>query len=236
VGTLYIVSSYLLITAYGSNAVQAATDDPKDMFSNAIGQLVAPMFGHLTFMLIITSEIAAGIAVHNVVSRYIYNLGVDRALPAYVAQVHPRHHSPARASMVVAGVVAMTLVPLGLGNLAGVGLDAQLFGLGTVGVLVLMGLVSLAVIAWFVREGVPAGANRFKCFVAPAIAIVVLVPVLVMAVLHFDLVVGGAPGQNTGLLLILAASLAIGVVLALYFRASKPRTFAALGRADTGQV
>ncbi|MFN3003742.1 APC family permease [Mycolicibacterium wolinskyi] len=235
VGTLYIVSSYLLITAYGSNAVQAATDDPKGMFSNAIGHLVAPMFSQLTFMLIITSEIAAGIAVHNVVSRYIYNLGVDRALPAFVARVHPRHHSPARASMLVAVVVALVLVPLGLGNLAGVGLDAQLFGLGTVGVLVLMGLVSLAVIGWFARRGVPAGANLFKCFVAPAIAIVVLVPVLIMAVLRFDLVVGGAPGQNLGLLLVLAASLAIGAALALYFRASKPGTFAALGRADTGQ-
>ncbi|CDO31008.1 APC family permease [Mycolicibacterium porcinum] len=236
VGVLYIVSCYLLVTAYGSDAVQVATEDPKGMFSNAIGSLVAPMFSQLTFVFILTSELAAGIAVHNVVSRYIYNLGVDRALPAFVAEVHPKHHSPARASTVVAVAVAVLLVPLGLGKPDGVGLDAQLFGLATVGVLTLMCLVSLAVIVWFARKGVRAVTNWFKCFVAPAVAMAVLVPTLALAVLHFDLVVGGAPGQNVGLLLILAASAVIGAMLALYFRAYRPEIFAALGRADTGEA
>ncbi|OBG86245.1 permease [Mycobacterium sp. E802] len=234
VGALYIVSCYLLTTAYGSDAVLVATENSKSMFSNAIGALVAPMFSQLTFIFIITSELAAGIAIHNVVSRYIYNLGVDRSLPAFVAEVHPKHHSPARASTVVAVVVAVLLIPLGLGNPEGVGLDAQLFGLGTVGVLTLMALVSLAVIIWFARKGVPSEANWFKCYLAPAIAIAILVPTLVLAVLHFDLVVGGAPGQNVGLLLILAASAVVGALLARYFRACKPSIFAALGRADTG--
>jgi hypothetical protein len=68
------------------------------------------------------------------------------------------------------------------------------------------------------------------------LAIAVLAPTIVLAVLHFDLVVGGAPGQNLGLLAILAASLVIGAGLAAYFRSAKPRVFAGLGRADTGQV
>ncbi|PJK19516.1 APC family permease [Mycolicibacterium goodii] len=236
VGTLYTVSCYLLTTAYGSDAVQVATEDPKMMFPGAIGHFAAPAFTQLTFAFIITSEIAAAISVHNVTARYIYNLGVDRALPAVFAQVHPRHGSPARAAVAVAVVVAVLVVPLGLANLAGVGLDAQLFGLGTVGVLVLMTLVSAAVIAWFSRRGVPPGANWFKCFLAPGLAIAVLAPTIVLAVLHFDLVVGGAPGQNLGLLAILAASLVIGAGLAAYFRSAKPRVFAGLGRADTGQV
>lgn len=232
VGTLYTVSCYLLTTAYGSDAVQSAAGDPKGMFPSEIGRLVAPMFSQTTFMFIVTSELAAAIAVHSVVSRYVYNLGVDRALPAYVASVHPRHRSPARASIVVAAIIACLLVPLGLGNPEGLGLDAQLFGLGTVGVLSLMILVSLAIISWFARKGVPEGANWFKCFGAPTIAIAVLIPTLVLAVLHFDLVVGGAPGQNLGLLLVLAASITIGAVLALYFRARKPHIYASLGRAE----
>lgn len=236
VGTLYTVSCYLLTTAYGAGAVQAATDDPKMMFPSAIGHFAAPVFTQLTFAFIITSELAAAISVHNVTARYIYNLGVDRALPAAFARVHPRHGSPARAAVAVAVIVAVLVVPLGLANRAGEGLDAQLFGLGTVGVLVLMTLVSAAVIAWFTRKGVPPGANRFKCFVAPALAIAALGPTVVLAVLHFDLVVGGAPGQNLGLLLVLAASLVIGAGLALYFRSAKPQVFARLGRADTGEA
>lgn len=113
VGVLYILSCYLLTTAYGSGAVDAATNDPKSMFPDAIGQFVAPFFTQLTFLFIITSELAAAISVHNVVARYLYNLGRDRALPAYLAKVHPRHRSPARASTVTALVVAVVLLPLG---------------------------------------------------------------------------------------------------------------------------
>lgn len=236
VGALYTVSCYLLTTAYGSNAVQAATDDPKMMFPGAIGVFAAPVFTQLTFAFIITSEMAAAISVHNVTARYIYNLGVDKALPAVFAQVHPRHGSPARAAVAVAVVVALLVLPLALANQTGVGLDAQLFGLGTVGVLGLMTLVSIAVIVWFSRRGVPPGANWFKCFGAPALAVAALGPTIVLAVVHFDLVVGGAPGQNLGLLLVLGASLVIGAGLALYFRSAKPQVFAGLGRADTGEV
>lgn len=236
VGILYITSCYLLTTAYGSNAVQAATDDPKMMFPSAIGHLAASMFTQLTFIFITTSELAAAISVHNVAARYFYNLGHDKALPSFFSEVHPRHHSPARASVAVAIVAAVLLVPLGFANPEGEGLDAQLFGLGTVGILILMVLVSLAVIAWFARRRIPADANIFKCFIAPGLAIAALGATVILGVLHFDLVVGGAPGQNLGLLAVLAASLIIGAALALYFRFTNPRVFAGLGRADTGEV
>ncbi|MBG6095826.1 APC family permease [Nocardioides luteus] len=236
VGTLYILSCYLLTTAYGDGAVQAATDSPKSMFADAIGQFAAPMFSDLTFVFIITSELAAAISVHNVTSRYTYNLGRDQALPAALAKVHPRHASPYRASVVVAAVVALVLVPLGLGNTTGIGLDAQLFGLGTVGVLVLMTLVSLSVIVWFGREPALAGAHWFKCFGAPGLAVVALGATVVFAVLNFELVVGGPPGQNLGLLVVLAAFLVGGSLLAVYFRQFKPEIFARLGRAEGSEV
>ncbi|WP_043807109.1 APC family permease [Rhodococcus triatomae] len=234
VGTLYIVSCYLLTTVYGSDAVQVATDNPKGMFPDAIGNLVAPAFTQLTFLFIITSELAAAISVHNVVSRYVYNLGRDAALPTSLAVVHPRHRSPARASVSVAAVAGLVVLVLGLANSEGEGLDAQMFGLGTVGVLVLMALVSVSVVVWFARRGVPEGASWVKCYLAPTLAAIALVSTNVLAVLHFDLVVGGAPGQNLGLLLVLAASFAIGAGTAVYFRYAKPDVFASLGRADEG--
>lgn len=230
VGTLYTVSCYLLTTAYGSGAVDMATNDPKAMFPAAIGQLVAPLFTQLTFMFIITSELAAAISVHNVVARYLYNLGRDRALPAYVGQVHQRHRSPARASTVVAVAIAVILLPLGMANPEGIGLDAQLFGLATVGLLTLMASVSISVIVWFARKGLGAGENWFTCFAAPGIAAAALGTTVVLAVLHFDLVVGGAPGQNLVLLTVLGVSAAAGVAFALYLRSIKPRVYEGLGQ------
>jgi amino acid transporter len=233
VGILYTVSCYLLTTAYGSGAVDAATNDPKSMFPVAIGQFAAPFFTQLTFMFIITSELAAAISVHNVVARYVYNLGCDSALPPFVAAVHARHHSPSRASTVVAVIIALVLLPLVLTNPEGVGLDAQLFGLATIGILALMAVVSLSVILWFGRTGVPAGESRLKCFAAPGIAAAALGTTVVLAVLHFDLVVGGTPGQNIVLLVVLALSVVTGVGLALYFRSSRPELYARLGRSET---
>ncbi|OBI71212.1 permease [Mycolicibacterium fortuitum] len=232
VGTLYTVSCYLLTTAYGSGAVEAAADDPKMMFPSAIGHLAAPAFTQLTFLFIVTSEMAAAISVHNVTARYIFNLAADKALPIQLGYVHPRHGSPARAAVTVAIITILLTSVVGLSNPSGEGLDAQLFGLGTVGVLVLMVLVSVAVIAWFARKGIPAGANWFTCFLAPGLAILALGTTVVVAILHFDLVVGGAPGQNLGLLAVLAASLVVGCALAIYFRSARPQVFKVLGRAE----
>jgi len=230
VGVLYTLSCYLLTTAYGPGAVDAANNDPKMMFPAAIGQFVAPFFTQLTFMLIITSELAAAISVHNVVARYLYNLGRDRALPGYLAKVHRRHHSPARASTVTAIIIAIILLPLGLTNTAGVGLDAQLFGLATVGLLILMALVSASVIVWFAKQGRRPGETWFKCYAAPGIAALTLGGTVVFAVARFDLVVGGTPGQNLIMLAVLAISIVAGVGFAAYLRSSRPQVYAGLGQ------
>lgn len=93
-----------------------------------------------------------------------------------------------------------------------------------------MALVSVSVIAWFARHGGSAGENWFKCYFAPGMAATALGTTVVLAVLHFDLVVGGAPGQNLVLLTVLAVSAVAGVGLALYLKAARPRTFAGLGQ------
>jgi hypothetical protein len=59
---------------------------------------------------------------------------------------------------------------------------------------------------------------------------------VIFAILRFDLVVGGAPGQNIWLLSILAASLLFGVAVALYLRTTKPDVYQRLGRRGTGEV
>lgn len=232
VGVLYTVSCYLLMTAYGSSAVDAATENSKTMFSLAIGDFVAGPFTELTLLMIVTSEFAAGIAIHNVAARYIFNLGRDKALPSYLGKAHPRHRSPARASVVVTVLAALIVVPLGLETPKGVGLDAQLFGLGTVGILILMTAVSISVIAWFARSGMGDGENWFKCFAAPATATLALGFIVVYAVSNFTLVVGGEPGQNLLLLIVLAVAAIIGIWRALHLRSANPQIFAELGGAE----
>jgi amino acid transporter len=228
-GVLYAVSCYMLTTAYGDGASDAALASPKGMFPDAIGHYVAPAFTQLTFIMAITSAVAAQISIHNVLSRYVFNLARDNALPVYLSRVHPRHGSPHRASVTVAAAGALIGVPLSLGTPAGTGLDARLFGVSAVGVMALMIFVSLAVVAWFKRKGVPAGTSPFACFVAPVLSAVALTYIVATAVRHFDLVAGGLPGQNVGLLLVLVAVTAAGAGLAVYFRSSKRQIYDRLG-------
>jgi amino acid transporter len=232
IGVLYALSAYTTVAAYGHKAVDVATSSPATMFPTAIGVFVAPLFTQLAYGFVIASVTAALISIHNVLSRYVLNLALDRAIPIYFGRVHSRHRSPHRASTIVAILVAGGMLPCIMVNADANTLYGRLCGLGSIGVIFLMAMVSLAVIAWFIRTGAPAGVSVFKIYIAPAVALLSLAATVVFALLHFDLVVGGAPGENTGLVLVLVATLAAGSLLALYFKTNRPDVYDSLGRSD----
>lgn len=236
VGLLYSLSCYAMVSAYGSAAVPTATKDPTGMFNQALDHFVGPGFSDVALVLVASSCIAALLSTHNVITRYLHNIGSDRALPPYLAKVHPRHHSPYLASITVSIAVAAALVSIVLTGMDPAQLYGLMSGLGSTGVLILMALVSLAVAAFFFRNGVPAAENVWRVYIAPIASVLALGGVVIFAILRFDLVVGGAPGQNIWLLSILAASLLLGVAVALYLRTTKPDVYQRLGRRGTGEV
>ena len=236
VGILYALSSYALVSAYGSSAVDTATNNPTGMFNDALDRFVMPGFSNVSLVLVASSCVAALISTHNVISRYLFNIASDGALPPYLARVHTHHHSPHLAS-----VTLSTAIALALAGIAASGTDpAQLFGLmsglGSTGVLVLMALVSVAIAAFFFRVGIPASENVWKVFIAPIVSALALAAVVVFAIMRFELVAGGEPGQNVGLLLIPGASLALGILVAVYLRFAKPQIYRRLGRQETGEA
>ena len=46
------------------------------------------------------------------------------------------------------------------------------------------------------QKGVTGSENAWKVFIAPALASAALAAAVVLTVMHFELVVGGKPGQN----------------------------------------
>ncbi|MGO4806500.1 APC family permease [Arthrobacter sp. 2MCAF15] len=236
IGLLYCLSCYALVSAYGSKAVDTATNNPTGMFNDALDRFVMPGFSNVALVLVASSCVAALISTHNVIARYLFNIGSDRALPPYLSRVHKRHHSPHLASITVSIVVALALLSFVVAGTDAAQLYGQMAGLGSTGVLVLMALVSLAVAVFFFRKGVPASENIWKVFVAPIVSFLALTAVVVFAIMRFELVVGGEPGQNLGLLYVLGASLLLGTLVAAYFRWAKPQIYQGLGRRDTGPV
>ncbi|WP_241032342.1 APC family permease [Rhodococcus pseudokoreensis] len=234
IGIFYSVSCYALISAYGSSSQQVAQDNPAGMFNDALDTFVASNVSMIAAALVATSSIAALISTHNVASRYIFNLAADHAVPRYLAGVHPKHHSPYRASLAVAVIAVVALV-----TIAGLPVNAPVVygamsGLGSMGVMTLMVLVSIAVIAWFARPLNRGTDSIWKTAIAPLISIIAIGTIVVFAMSRFDLVVGGQPGQLTWLLAVPATALAIGIAIALYFRSAKPEYYENLGRAERG--
>ncbi|MDP9696214.1 UNVERIFIED_ORG: amino acid transporter [Arthrobacter globiformis] len=234
IGGFYAVSAYTLVIAYGvGNAAEIATNDPTTMFSNAMATYVGSGIANVTLVLVTTSALASVLATHNVVARYIQNLAADHALPTTLAAVHPKHQSPYRASLANSILVGALLI------LAAVFVsDPSLIlgagsGIGTAGVLTLMALVSLAVYRHFSRTGRPDGETVWKVAVAPVIAFLILAAVVIFACVRFDLLVGGEPGQNLWMLLVLVGFLVAGCAVAIQMRRKRPDLYARLGRAET---
>nr|WP_246276126.1 APC family permease [Curtobacterium albidum] len=235
IGAFYALSAYTLIIAYGDSA-QAKAQTGAAMFNDALERFVGPWIMQLTMVLITTSAIASVLSIHNVATRYLFNLSADRALPSFLSKVHPKHGSPYRASFVAALVVAAMLTPFAAFNADPNFVMGAGGGIGTAGILILIVLVSLAVFTWFRRTGRPVGETRWRTFVAPLISLVAVAAVVIFAIVRFDLLVGGAPGQNLWMLLVLVAFLAAGAGVALYFKRNRPDWYARLGRASDAEV
>lgn len=237
IGAFYAISAYTLVIAYGLGAAgDRASTDPTTMFSDALGRYVSANLATATLVLVSTSALASVLSTHNVVARYLQNLGADRALPTVLAAVHPTHKSPYRASLVCSIIVGVLLIIAGatvpdVTVVIGAG-----SGIGTAGVLILMALVSLAVYRYFARTGRPADEGAWKVRIAPLIAFVCLTAVVVFAIVRFDLLVGGEPGQNLWMLLVLLAFLVAGAGVAYYMKQNRPELYQRLGRAEGDDV
>jgi amino acid transporter len=232
VGLLYTLSCYALVSAFGSHAWDVAKSNPTSMFATAVGTYLGPVVEQVTQFFVIMSVFAALISIHNVLSRYILNLATDKALPKYFSKVHHRHRSPHTASNLVAFMGLLFMAPFVFINVNSTELYGMAAGIGGLGVVVLMAMVSYSVVVWFMRNRVPQGESFFKAFIAPGISAVLMTLTAVFGVMHLELVVGGKPGEYDWVSYFLLAAFLVGSLLALYFRAVKPDVYKNLGRAE----
>lgn len=230
IGAIYTLCAYAMVVAYGADVQNLAENSPATMFSNAFAKFVDGRFHVIVPVLVLTSAFASILSIHNVLARYIHNLGTDGALPSVLRKVHPLHSSPYLASFTVSALVLAVLIPFIVSGVQPAILYGQLAGVGTSGIIVLMTVVNFAALSWYIRCGRHQKASFLKIFVAPAISSVIFVALVVLVAMHFELLVGGEPGERTWMLWCLIAVLLFGAVLAQFFRRFNPATFAKLGR------
>jgi amino acid transporter len=246
IAVFYAVSSWLLGVAAGPATITnperlveagfatAGAPDPTTVLFIAGAERLGSIWGTAAALLFATSLFAALLSFHNAVARYAFALGREGVIPRIFGTVHANTGAPVVASLFQS---ALALAVIGL--FAAVGADplltlfTWLTNLGALGVLLLMTVTSFAVVGYFRRN--PEGElGRWSSAVAPAMAGVLLLVVLVLGVANFNVLITGSTEAPTDPMTIVLPAILfggglVGLVVGALLRRRRPEVFAAVG-------
>ncbi|WP_420810688.1 APC family permease [Jiangella asiatica] len=231
IGAVYLLSSWAMSVATGPDQIVAFTQE------NSSGTIfvLADMFLGGTWVdigetLFVTSVLAAMISFHNTCARYGFALGRERVLPAALGRTSPMSGAPVVASVIQSVIGLAVIVIYALFDLDPL---VELFyyagTTGGFGVLLLVAVTSVGVLSFFNRH--PSGEAPWRRVIAPVLATILLVIVVIVAVANYDMLIG-VPSDAAqrwilpGLYVVVAL---IGVLWALYLRSSRPDVYERIG-------
>ena len=229
IGGFYAFSLWCLVIGAGADHLVAnlrSLSDPTRFLFDMADRYVGRWLSAVMSVLFVTSVFAGLLAFHNAASRYFYALGREGLLPARLGRTHSRHASPHVGSITQTAIAAILVTLFALAGANPVlTLFSWLTNVGTLGVIALMALTSLAVPAFFAHREGPLLRTR----IAPLAAAAALLTVLVLAIVHFDVLTG-----STGILRILLpasvpAAACVGALRAWYLRRTDPGRYRGLG-------
>jgi amino acid transporter len=229
---LYTLGSWALSVATGPDQIvtQSQTYSTELIFQLA-GTHLGVLIVDIGRVLFVTSVLAAMISFHNTTARYIFALGRERVLPEILGHTSPRTGSPQLGSLIQ---TVLALAVIVLYAVAGWDPLVQLFfwggTAGGLGVLLLIATTSIAIIVYFLRH--PTEETLWRRLLAPVLAAVALVIVVVLALVNFATLLGVEPTSplRWGIPLVYLVIAALGVVWALSLRRRRPTVYAAIGR------
>lgn len=253
IGTFYAVSSWLLANSIGPDNMinpdalvrlgftTAGAPDPTTVLIGSGTQTLGRVWGDSASLLFCTSLFAALLAFHNAVARYLFALGREGVFPRAFARASRRTGAPFVASASQSG---LALIVVGAFAVSGADPVLKLFtwltNLGALGVVLLMSITSFAVLAFFARR--PELDRRvWVTRIAPLIAGVCLLAMLVLGVANFNVLITSSTSAPTDTMtivlpVILFGSGIVGLLVAWYLRAARPRVYAGIGERTETEI
>jgi amino acid transporter len=233
IGVFFVFVTWLLIAGAGVADLQsgiAALPDPTAFFFELAGRYVGGPIPTIAGFLLVSSLFAAVSAFHNYIARYSYVAGREGLLPSGFGKTHDQFQSP-HVGSVVQTVTALIVV----GVFAWLGLDPVLnlftwvSQLGTLGVLAMMAITSLAIIAFF-RSG-EASASPMAGLVLPAVSGLIMAALFVYIFLHFGDLTTTTGGSLSWILpsLIPLAGI-VGYLMATRLKSADPTAYGRMGQ------
>lgn len=226
IAIMYAATAWAFINAYGPSVVMDVVANAVDPSGTSVREYVGDFAYNIAILLLFTSAFALALASHNILSRYLFNLGADGVLPRKLGRSHPKHISPHRASIVVSGAALVVLIILIIAQTPGDGLYGYIAGIYSYGMLLMMTLVSLALAVYLIRE-VPGAAFHG---IATLVAFIVMCAALVFASLNFELLSGMSGLLAAVVLALIWIFIGSGFIVANSLRKTKPAVYMKIGR------
>jgi amino acid transporter len=241
-GVFYTFVSWMVIAGNGAKqSVDLSNNDSIGMFTHlAAANLGGEWITYIYIFLMVSGSFACALAFHNAASRYLFAIG--RELPATkktLGATHGKHKSPHIASAVQS--VVTLLLTAGFYFLTVGGDDPNrggyiyLYGLlallGTMAILIVQAITSLAVIFYFHVKKTHPG-DGIATGIIPALGGIGMIYVVYLLFSNIDFAGGGAAGSPffKAIPWIVAVTFVAGLGLALYLRMRSPEVYRSIGR------
>lgn len=229
---LYTITAWAIINGVGvDKVIDASAADPTGTAFGTAEVYLSRIGVDIVTILLCTSIFAANLASHNVATRYIYSLSVDRILPSVLADVHEAQASPHRASILVTAVSVVSLAACLIFSGDPGTLYATLVGIGGYALVMLLLLTSVGVLVYF-RRYRQADVGPLQSIVAPVLSSAGLFAAFVIASQNVDVMIGGSQGMANLLIGLFIGLLILGVVVATVLRSARPDVYARIGRQE----
>lgn len=227
VGIFYVFTAWCLTSSAGADKVTAlARSNPGEFITDVSRAHLGDPGAWAVSVLVLTSAFAAVLGLFNNSARYLYALARDGVLPAALASTHPRHRSPhvagltlsAGLCLVFAAAVIMRLDPL-------VNVATALAGLGSVGLMALLGVTAVAIPVFFGRRRIVGFANS----VPPAVGGLVILAATTLAFVNYSALTGVDSAIINHLPYALILLFVAGLVHAFWLRAKRHDIYSRIG-------
>jgi amino acid transporter len=233
IAVLYSSCALAIVIAVGpDNIVAAATEHGTELIFDLAAPYVSWIVLFIGHLLFLTSLFAALLSFHHTDARYLFALGREGVLPRALARTSVRSRSPKIASItqtVIAAAVLCVYAYAGWDPM--INLFFWITVTGGLGVLILMLFTSIAVLAYFLRPANRDGVGVGRGLVAPALATAALGWILLVTLQQFHILLGVDASSPWRWIFPAGFAIAglLGMVWALYLRATRPDVYATIG-------
>ena len=239
-GIFYTLVSWMLVAGAGAKkSIEISAGlNPIDLMQGSFSQYLGHSSTYVFQFLIVSGSFACALAFHNAAARYIYAIGREhRSLERNIGATHAHHGSPHVASLVQS--IITLVITVGFFITEGSSAEKAAFlweygilaVLGTMGILLVQALCSVAVIWYFHVRRVHEG-NVVTTGVIPALGCVGMLYAcyLLFSNLNFA---GGAASQSPlfkASPYIVGVTFLLGVGISLFIRSRDPEQYQKIGR------